>query len=635
MAGISGKGVSVSAENTDKLYGDYTYKILNDGTVSITKYKGKASEVHIPETVEGKRVTEVGEEAFADNLSISRVYLPKYLRIINKGAFYCCKKLNYISICEGLEKIGASAFDTCDLLEIKIPNSVSNIDESAFSCNARIGAVRMPQNLQEISDFLFFGCDNLKSVYISKNIKKIGYGAFAYCEKLNIIQDEKIFYTGGQFTFIPNSIESIGKNAFYECSNIKNLVFLNSDCWIVNSITTANLYGFKYSVGNKKLSTLYQYCNQFNKSFTEFIPMEGINLDSNNVELIINKNKTKKITITTKPSNCTVSQIYWSSSNEKIVKVDQQGNTTGISVGQAIITARSVDGSNLIKTCKVSVRAAITSLKLNKTKVSLNIEKNKSTQLSVKVLPSNAVNNKLNWKSSNTKVVSVDNKGRITAKKVGTARIIVSADGMSASCEVVVTPPAIKSLKASKQTTSTLTLGWTKVNGATGYSIYRYDTRCKKYRKIVDTKSTSYTVSKENGKTGKRLQSATAYSFKVVSYKEINGKKNYGGETEIKTATCPSKTKIITIKQIRKNKKNGIRLTWKKINNASGYMIYMSNKKKSGYKCIATLEGKNKTQYIKYGISAKKGYYFKVRTFKRVNKSIIKSGYSTIVFVKK
>ncbi|MDO5519707.1 MAG: hypothetical protein Q4G58_04345, partial [bacterium] len=67
MFGLSGKGVHVAAQDTaasgDKIYGDYSYQVLSDGNISISKYNGNASEVHVPEMIDGKKVTEIGKDA--------------------------------------------------------------------------------------------------------------------------------------------------------------------------------------------------------------------------------------------------------------------------------------------------------------------------------------------------------------------------------------------------------------------------------------------------------------------------------------------------------------------------------------------------------------------------------------------
>lgn len=71
-------------------------------------------------------------------------------------------------------------------------------------------------------------------------------------------------------------------------------------------------------------------------------------------------------------------------------------------------------------------------------------------------------------------------------------------------------------------------------------------------------------------------------------------------------------------------------LTWKKVSNATGYEVYMSTKKSSGYKKIATLKKASKITYTKTKLKKNKKYYFKVRAYKTVSGVKYVSGYSSV-----
>ena len=78
----------------------------------------------------------------------------------------------------------------------------------------------------------------------------------------------------------------------------------------------------------------------------------------------------------------------------------------------------------------------------------------------------------------------------------------------------------------------------------------------------------------------------------------------------------PAKTTLKSVKKIGTKK---AKLTWKKVNVASGYEIYMSMKKSSGYKKIKTIKKAKKVTFTKSGLKKKQTYYFKVRTYRIVN----------------
>ena len=102
---------------------------------------------------------------------------------------------------------------------------------------------------------------------------------------------------------------------------------------------------------------------------------------------------------------------------------------------------------------KPSTTIPVTSVKLNKT--SQTIEKGATVSLTATVNPSNATNKNVTWKSSNTKVATVDQNGKVKGTAKGTATITVTTkDGAkTATCKVTVKDPAnikVTSVKLNK-----------------------------------------------------------------------------------------------------------------------------------------------------------------------------------------
>lgn len=137
------------------------------------------------------------------------------------------------------------------------------------------------------------------------------------------------------------------------------------------------------------------------------------------------------------PTDANNKSVKWSTSNAKVAKVDAKGVVTAQAPGKVVITATTVDGKLTAK-CTVTVIQSVKGIKLNKTK--LTLKRNKKAKLTATVMPYNATNKNVIWSSSKTRVVSVDQKGNITAKKRGTATITVtSVDGKyKAYCQITV-----------------------------------------------------------------------------------------------------------------------------------------------------------------------------------------------------
>lgn len=167
---------------------------------------------------------------------------------------------------------------------------------------------------------------------------------------------------------------------------------------------------------------------------------EGTAVKLSKSKATVVKGKTFKLKATVTPEEQAVT---WSTSNKKVATVDKNGKVKGIKGGTANITATTADGAKAV--CKVTVAA----IKLNASKMPLQVgTSTKALKVETKSIKKDAVKS---WKSSNTKIVKVDKKGKITAKKKGKATITVTMkSGAKATCKVTV--------QKGKVTTKKLTL---------------------------------------------------------------------------------------------------------------------------------------------------------------------------------
>lgn len=142
----------------------------------------------------------------------------------------------------------------------------------------------------------------------------------------------------------------------------------------------------------------------------------------------------------------TLDSITWKSSNSKVASVDQFGIVTAKKAGKCKIKAKTKDSYAY---CEVVVRK--TKVRLNKTKVALY--RNDSFVLTADVSSGNEVT----WRSSKPSVCDVDENGRLTAVKHGTAIISAKVDGVTKKCTVTVKKPKI----TTNEKTVTLRVGET------------------------------------------------------------------------------------------------------------------------------------------------------------------------------
>lgn len=172
-------------------------------------------------------------------------------------------------------------------------------------------------------------------------------------------------------------------------------------------------------------------------------------------------------------------------------------------------------------------------------------------------------------------------------------------------------------------TASTITLEWKQVEGAKSYTVYQY--RSGEWKKIatkIGAKNVTCRIDE--------LKAGTVYKFKIKVHEKITGT-IFGKETgTVLAATNPSAPKLVSVSGYE----DSVRLEWKKVAGASGYIIYQY---KSGeWKRIATVSKGDTTAYRVKRLSAGTTYKFKLKTLKEIDgKTLYSRSTSEIIAVTK
>lgn len=307
-------------------------------------------------------------------------------------------------------------------------------------------------------------------------------------------------------------------------------------------------------------------------------PVTGIKVSPDTLTLT-KKDETAQLTAEVTPSYADNKKVTWKSSDEKVATVDENGKVTAVANGTATITATSVSG-NYTATVSVTVKIPVEIEKITiETEKETLTKIGESTELKVKIEPENADPQKLTWKSSDEKVAIVDENGKVTAAANGTATITVTTEDGKHTASVTITvnipdEPVISNttgfgrLKArsTKQTKTSVTLEWSRIDDADGYFIYgsrcNTSTKSYKYKKLA-------TITNGNTRTWtqKGLKKATYYKYVVKAYKIVNGKKVVTDTSaSVHTVTQGGKygvAKSVSVTKIG-NKKNVTKITLKK-----------------------------------------------------------------------
>ena len=190
---------------------DFEYKVGEDG-VTITKYIGTDTDVVIPEKIEGKAVTAIGESAFSSNKTLVSAAMPDSVIHIDAVAFYNCDLLTTIRLSQNLERIRNEAFLNCDKLStIALPESLYLIGSRAFAYCPSLKQITIPAKCFQIINGVgyyeataAFGHSGLETLIISEGVQVLPYAVF---DNINIKE-----------VVIPASVETIKSTAFRSCS---------------------------------------------------------------------------------------------------------------------------------------------------------------------------------------------------------------------------------------------------------------------------------------------------------------------------------------------------------------------------------------------------------------------------------
>ena len=271
---------------------DYSYKILNDGTLRLYQYEGTDTNIVVPDTIDGRKVTVLGNSTFqycTQASDIESVTLPDSLTTIEKNAFYNCEKLKSVTIPQNVSSIGLAAFveglSESSLTEIKVdPENpyFSEKDGVVFSKDGtklivfpsgRSGDYQIPDGTVSVGDYAFYYCVNVSSITVPGSVRSLGEGAFGNCSSLTKAVLNEGLEEIGEYAFqissgirdliIPASVKSVGKNGLRLSSGCRIRVLSTDTVWADDAFRDSAL------IAGKKDSTLQKYAEDRGYTFVE------------------------------------------------------------------------------------------------------------------------------------------------------------------------------------------------------------------------------------------------------------------------------------------------------------------------------------------------------------------------------
>lgn len=212
------------------------------------------SAINLPEGI-----TDIDEMAFQYCRNLYSVIIPENITEIKPGLFYK-SGIENIQFHNNLRKIQRSAFNGTRIRTLILPESIKEIDHSAFYLCGLLESVVINASLSKIDTAVFASCVNLKHIEMPDCIKSIEYKAFQDCRSLVNIQLPASLEYLGEYAFnsclalesvtLPDQLKTWGLSSFDRCPNLKDFIINPSNEYL--SVLNGVVY-------NKEQSLLIRY----------------------------------------------------------------------------------------------------------------------------------------------------------------------------------------------------------------------------------------------------------------------------------------------------------------------------------------------------------------------------------------
>lgn len=431
--------------------------IMPNSTLSVGKYAFRY-DAGLTDIQLSTSLSIIYDYAFGE-CGFSQITLPESLKSMQAGAFINNSNLADITIPKKTEGIGAGAFENCSALEsvtFKTHETKLTVDKNAFNHCAVLSKVNIDYlddwahinfqnaaaNPASTAHRLYLNGEELIDVELPVGTKYIGNNVFNGCSDIRTLK-------------IPATVEHVNDNIIAGCSSLTDVYCYATK--VPSFIGTEDPSSMNDVFRKATLHVIYgnEEAYKADAWWKRFYKIEGCNAPSDadkkvtsitisQTEATLKPNDTMQLEATVYPTDAANKKILWTSSNENVVIVTDEGFVLAVAEGEADVTVASAENSEIKAVCHIKVEnekepeVPIVQIKFEESPVTIALGETK--KLNVIFNPVNATNKELDWLSAKTSVVEVDKEGNILGISEGKA--VVSAktkDGSNLTINCVVT----------------------------------------------------------------------------------------------------------------------------------------------------------------------------------------------------
>lgn len=357
-----------------------------------------------------ENLSQIGDYGFSECASLDNVTFPANMTSTSDNSFSNCSSLRNLDLGKNLLVIGPSAFENDSILSgVNIPETVYGLGVGAFKSCVSLPYVKIPKgDLTTVSKESFKGCNGIEWISLSENITSLGENAFEGCTNIKYV---KSYATSPVPTGLVNfPVEVVANGTLFVPANVINnykrsatwrkwgsikamtedvflssLILNQSDAhlkasetltlavtvgpdeatnkkvdWKSDDETVASVSAdgvvTAHKVGQTSIHAIANDGGGAKATCTITVDptmVSSITLSQEN--LAIRKNHTAQLSAIVAPIDATNASFVWSSTNEDVAKVSEDGVISAIAPGDAVIKATSQDGSQVEASCQVKV----------------------------------------------------------------------------------------------------------------------------------------------------------------------------------------------------------------------------------------------------------------------------------------